>query len=46
MIMEYQKIINLLDTTKNEPSKFRTTNRFKINDESQRTYNDSNQVNF
>ena len=46
MIIIYQKIINLLDTTKNEPSKFRTRNQFKINDESQRTYNDSNQVNF
>ena len=44
--MEYQKLINLVDKTQNEPSKFRTRNWFEINDKSQRTYNDSNQVNF
>ena len=31
--MEYQKIINLLENTQNEPSKFRTRNQVKINDE-------------
>ena len=28
--MEYQKIINLLDNTSNQPSKFRTKNWFEI----------------
>ena len=32
--MEYQKIINLLDQTTNQPSKFRTKNWWEINDES------------
>ena len=27
--MEYQKIINLLENTRNQPSKFRTRNRVK-----------------
>ena len=31
--MEYQKIINLLDSTPNQPSKFKTKNWIKINDE-------------
>ena len=31
--MEYQKIINLLDNTSNQPSKFRTKNWFEINDQ-------------
>ena len=50
MITIYDKGISktnkLVDKTQNEPSKFRTRNCFEINDESQRTYNDSNQVNF
>ena len=33
IIMEYQKIINLLDDTANQLSKFRTRNRVEINDE-------------
>ena len=32
--MEYQKIINLLDNTPNQPSKFRTKNWVEINYES------------
>ena len=32
--MEYQKIINLLDNTQNEQSKFRTRNWLETNDES------------
>ena len=40
MIMEYQKIINLLDDTTNQPSKFRTSNWVKINYESRGLYND------
>ena len=37
--MEYQKKINLLDNTPNQPSKFETKNWVEINDESRRTYN-------
>ena len=40
--MEYQKKINLLDHTKNQPSKFRTRNWVEINDESQGKYDNSN----
>ena len=41
--MEYQKITNLLDnevllSTSNQPSKFRTRNWVEINDESRGTY--------
>ena len=35
--MEYQKIINMIDDTKNQPSKFRTRNWIQINDESRET---------
>ena len=44
--MEYQKPIDLLDNTINQPSEFRTRNLLEINDESWRTYNVSNQVKF
>ena len=44
--MEYQKIINLLDNLRNEPSTFRTRNWVEINYKSQGTYNASNQVEF
>ena len=37
--MEYQKIINLLDDTTNQSSKFRTRNWVEINDESWGAYN-------
>ena len=37
--MKYQKIINLLGNTPNQPPKFRTKNRVEINDESRGTYN-------
>ena len=40
--MEYQKIINLLHDTTNQPSKFRTSNWVEINDESKRRYDNSN----
>ena len=40
--MEYQKIINLLDDTTNQPSKFRTRNWVEINGESKGTYDNSN----
>ena len=38
MIMEYQEIANLLESTSNQPSKFRTRNCVEINDESRGTY--------
>ena len=44
--MEYQKIINLLDNTPNQPSKFKAKNWVKINDESRGTYNEDNQIRF
>ena len=37
--MEYQKIINLSDTTLNQPTKFRARNLVEINDGSQAAYN-------
>ena len=42
--MEYQKIVNLLDSTSNQPSKFRTKNWVEINDESRGTYNTNSQI--
>ena len=39
VIMEYQKIINLLENTRNQLSKFRMKNRDEVNDESRGTYN-------
>ena len=44
--MEYQKIINLLDKTPNQPSKFRTKNWVEINDESRGTHDEVNQIRF
>ena len=44
--MEYQKIINLLDHTTNQTSKFRTRIQFEINDKSPGTYDESNQIKF
>ena len=39
--MEYQKIMNLLDNTTNQPSKSRTRNWIEINDESRGKYENS-----
>ena len=44
--MEYQKIINLLDNTSNQPTKFRTKNWVEINDDAHGTYNTSSQIKF
>ena len=44
--MEYQKIINLLDNTPNQPNKFRTKYWVEINDESRGTYNTNSQIRF
>ena len=40
--MEYQKIINLLDDTTNQPSKSRARNWVEINDESKGKYDNGN----
>ena len=45
MIMEYQKIANLLDSASNKSSKFRTRNWVEINDKSRGTYT-SNDIKF
>ena len=37
--MEYQKIINLLNDTTSQPSKFRTRNWVEMNDQSEGMYN-------
>ena len=44
--MEYQKIINLLDNTSNQPSIFRARNSVEINDESRGTYDANNYIKF
>ena len=44
--MECQKIINLLDNTPNQPTKFRTKNWVEINDDSRGTYNTNSQIKF
>ena len=44
MMMEYQKIINLLDNASNQPSIIRTKNWIEINDESRGTYNTRDNV--
>ena len=36
--MEYQKITNLLDSSSNKPSKFRTKNWVEINDDIRGAY--------
>ena len=45
MIMEYQKIANLLDdASSNQLSKFKTKNWVDVNDESRGTYNVNSQI--
>ena len=44
--MEYQKIANLLDNEKNQPSKFRTRNWIQINNESRGTQPLNNPIKF
>ena len=41
--MEYQKIINLLDNTSNQPPKFRTKNWVEINFDSRGKHNTNSQ---
>ena len=42
--MEYQKIIDLLENTPNQPSKFRKKYWVEINDDSLGTYNTNSQT--
>ena len=42
--MEYEKIINLLDNTPKQPTKFRTKNWVEINDDSHGKYNTGSQI--
>ena len=44
--MKYKKIINLLENTPNQPTKFRTKNWVEINNESRGTYSTNNQIKF
>ena len=44
--MKYQKIMNLLGNTPNQPTKFRTKNWVEINDDGHRTYNANSQIKF
>ena len=44
--MEYKEIMNFLDNTPNQPSKFMTQNWVKINDESGGTYDEVNEIRF
>ena len=44
--MEYEKIINLLDDTTNQPSRFRTRYLVEINDQSRGNYGKNNQIKF
>ena len=44
--MEYQKIIKLIDNMPDQPSKFRTKNWAKINDESKKSYDTGIDIKF
>ena len=45
-MMEYQKIINFIEKTPNQLSKFRTKNWVEINDDSCGTHNTNSQIKF
>ena len=45
-VMEYQNIINLLDSTRNQPTKFTTKSWVEINGESRWMYNIISQIGF
>ena len=44
--MKYQKIINLLENTPNQPSKLRIQKLVEVNDDSRGTYNTNSQIKF
>ena len=46
IIMEYQKIINLLENTPDQPKKFRTKIWVEVNSESRGTCNVKSQIKF
>ena len=46
MIMEHQKIANLLNDESNKPSKFRTKNWVEINDDVRGVYSPNKQIRF
>ena len=46
MIIEYQKMIDLLDNKPNQPSRYRTKNWVKINDNFRGTYSTDSQIKF
>ena len=46
MIMGYQKIINLLENTPNQPTKFRAKKWVEINDYSRGMYNVNSEMKF
>ena len=46
MIMECQKIANLLNDTTNKPSKFRTKNWVEINDDIRSAFSPNKQIRF
>ena len=46
IILEYQEIINFLENTPTQPTKFRTKNWVEINDKSRGMYNTNSQIRF
>ena len=44
--MEYQKILNLLDNTTDQPSKFRTKNWVEVKDNARRNYDGNSSTKF
>ena len=46
MIIGYQKIINFLENTTNQPSKFKTKNWIEKNDDARGTWNTNSQIKF
>ena len=44
--MKYQKVINFLGNTSNQPTKFRTKNWVETNDVARRMYNTNSQIKF
>ena len=46
LVIWLEKIINLLDNTNNQPSKFRTKNWIEVNDDVLRTYIANSQIKF
>ena len=45
-MMEYHKIVNLLNSSLNKPSKYRARNWFEINDDIRGAYSPNKQIRF